>query len=315
MKKTAFLFSGQGSQYLGMGQALAQQSAAAASTYEEATHLLTLDILNLDETALQDTRYAQLASYTLSIAAYRALEERAGQEGLELHAEAVAGFSLGEYAALTVAGLISFTDALKLIQFRAQVMAEASQENKGAMYAILGLDDASIIELLQEAPYNDQVFPANFNSPGQLVIAGYQEATAAAAEALLARGAKRAVQLNVSGAFHTKLMATAAAALEEKAAEYSFSTSTQRIFSNVSAQPLDLSEDMPAYLGRHMLSPVHWTKTVEQMRDDGIEKYIEFGPGKTLLGLVKRVDRQAKLLNVEDPASLDATIKALVIKA
>lgn len=315
MKKTAFLFSGQGSQYLGMGQSLAQQSAAAASTYKEATSLLALDILNLDEAALQDTRYAQLASYTLSIAAYRALEERTTQEGIELHAEAVAGFSLGEYAALTVAGVINFSDALKLIQYRAQVMAEASQENKGAMYAILGLNDASIIDLLQEAPYKDQVFPANFNSPGQLVIAGYQEATAAATEALLARGAKRAVQLNVSGAFHTKLMATAAAALEDKAAEYSFSTSTQRIFSNVTAEPLDLSKDMPAYLGTHMLSPVRWTKTVEQMRADGIEQYVEFGPGKTLVGLVKRVDRQAKLLNVEDPASLDATIKSLVIKA
>lgn len=315
MKKTAFLFSGQGSQYLGMGQALVSKSAAAAAIYEEAASLLDLDILNLDEQALQDTRYAQLASFCLSIAAYRALEESAQHEGFELHADAVAGFSLGEYAALTITGAISFTDALKLIQFRAQVMSDASLETKGAMYAILGLDDASIIETLEEENYKDQVFPANYNSPGQLVIAGYQEATAAAAEALLARGAKRAVRLNVSGAFHTNLMATAATALEKEAAQYSFGTSSQQVFSNVTAESLDLSRNMPAYLATHMISPVRWTRTVEHMKADGFEQYIEFGPGKTLIGLVKRVDRQAKLLNVEDPASLEATIKALVIEA
>ena len=312
MKQTAFLFSGQGAQYEGMGQTLAAASSAAKAVYDEAAAVLGLDILNMDGAALQDTRYAQLATFCLSLAAYRALENACQNQGIELDAKALAGFSLGEYAALTVGGAMSFAEALKLIQYRADVMSEAGRETDGAMYAIIGLDDAAIIEILNQPPYAALVLPANFNSPGQLVIAGESEPTAAAAEALLAAGAKRAIRLNVSGAFHTRLMSSAAEKLEAHAQGFTFNQPSSTIYSNVSAQALGGDIGFPAYFAKHMLSPVRWTDTVAAMKNAGIEQYIEFGPAKTLIGLVKRQDRQTVLLNVEDPQSLEATLKALV---
>lgn len=311
MSNTAILFSGQGAQYPNMGQALAKASKEASEIYDLASATVGYDILKLDEAALNDTKYAQIATFTLSMAAYHALKARLEPDQLEIHTAPLAGFSLGEYSALTAASIIDLSDALKLIAYRSEVMAKAANQNKGAMFAILGLDDEVILNALNEDIYKGKVFPANFNAPGQLVIAGYEEACLQAAEQFKNLGARRALRLNVSGAFHTKLMDLAAKQLSEYANSINFKTTKQTVYSNVFAKPLVVDEQFTKYLGTHMTSPVLWTKSITQLKNLGIKQYIELGPGKTLLGLVKRVDRQASLLNIEDEKSLDETIAAL----
>lgn len=313
MKDTAILFSGQGAQYVGMGQQLNDSSAAARHRYEEASDFLGYDLLGLDETALADTRYAQLATFTLSMAAYAAVQEGLGMESGETlpNKPVLAGFSLGEYTALCAAEVIDFPTALKLINYRSEVMAEAAAASDGAMYAILGLDDLAIVTELTADNFLDRVFPANYNSPGQLVIAGHAADCEVAANRFLELGAKRAVKLNVSGAFHTVLMKPAAEKLAAFSESLSFEPKKLPLFSNVLGQEMPAIENMPAYLARHMINPVRWTDTIKNLQLRGVSRYLELGPGKTLVGLAKRVDRKAQFLNVEDQNSLQATLLAL----
>ncbi len=313
MIETAILFSGQGAQYVGMGRDLSRTSPAAGKIYETASTQLGIDLLNLDEEALADTRYTQLATFTLSMAAYAALIELTGNANSFFvpGKMAMAGFSLGEYSAFCAAGVIDFNAALDLIACRSQAMSRAAAETNGAMYAILGLDDDFIVSELEKAPFSDRVFPANFNSPGQLVIAGYADDCEQAANHFLESGAKRAVRLKVSGAFHTKLMQSAAQRLAGYAANIRFKSSDHLLFSNISADELTALSSMPDYLASHMVSPVQWTKTISNLKERGVKRYIELGPGKTLCGLAKRVDRKAVFLNIDDSQSLEEAFQML----
>ncbi|MBP1757392.1 MAG: malonyl CoA-acyl carrier protein transacylase [Firmicutes bacterium] len=303
----ACLFAGQGSQYVGMGSKMAAESVAARLVYEEAASVAGTDLLSLDEAMLSQTRYAQLAIVTLSLASYAALQA----EGVLAGPVAYAGFSLGEYSAIGAAGILSTTDVLRLVEERSRLMQQASEINPGAMYAILGLDDAVIESILAKDAYHNQVFPVNYNCPGQLVIAGSTAEAAAAADELKAAGAKRALKLNVSGAFHTRFMAPAAAGLSEFASRLTFAEPKGLVFSNRSGQALPASINWPDYLADHLCNAVRWTNEVQAISQAGAKAYIEIGPGKTLSGLIKKIIAGAAIANVEDPDSLAAAVVLL----
>ncbi len=284
--KTAFLFSGQGAQYEGMGQDFAANNEAARAFYTEASRILGYDLLNLSEEELADTKYQQTATVALSLAIWQLIHFSEDY--------VLSGFSLGAYSAFAAAGLLSPQDTLRLVSKRAELMASAAAQTPGSMYAVMGLDDHVIENHLMEN-YPDTVWPVNYNAPGQLVIAGYEEPTAQAANSLAELGARRVVKLGVSGAFHTPLMQKAAEGIETHAKSTPHAENLPPntiIYSNSSGEILDnsiLLEKFPEYLYEHMLSPVKWTQTIENMYESGIRRFIELGPGKTLSGLVKRI--------------------------
>lgn len=305
----AFVFSGQGSQKEGMGQALFAASQAAARVYEQAADTVELDILNLNEQQLQQTKYAQLAIVTMSMAAWAAYEEAAeAQAGASTDPSAFAGFSLGEYSALGAAGILKLTDLLKLTAVRADLMQEAASKQPGSMYAVIGLQDESVEEILSRPPYSGRVFPVNYNCPGQLVISGLSEPAEQAAEALKSAGARRIVKLNVNGAFHTHYMSAAAEALKQYAGQLEFAEPSGIIYSNADAVRVPANTDWPQRLYDHMCSPVRWTSEVNSMRTDGFCQYIEFGYGRVLTGLLRKIDRSLNAVAVEDPESLAAAL-------
>lgn len=307
----ACVFAGQGSQFAGMGRPLAEQNAAARLIYEEASTVAGLNLLALSEEQLALTRYAQLAIVSLSLASFAALKA----EGvLDASAPlAFAGFSLGEYAALSAAGVLSLTDVLNLVAERSRLMQQASEAQPGAMYAILGLDDGFVENLLAHDPYQGRVFPVNYNCPGQLVIAGEIEATAAAADTLKAAGAKRALKLNVSGAFHTPLMASAVPGLREFASTLSFAPPQGNLYSNRTGQVLDAGIQWPDYLAQHLCSAVRWTDEVRAMQAAGVTHFVELGPGKTLSGLIRKTISTEAVVQIEDPTTLTAAVEALKV--
>jgi [acyl-carrier-protein] S-malonyltransferase len=303
----ACVFAGQGSQFVGMGQNLCKESPRARAVYEEAADLFNLDLLNLDETMLAQTRYAQLGIVTLSLAGWQALQAEVDLAG----PLAFAGFSLGEYSAMGAAGILSSADVLRLVDERSRLMQATAEANPGAMYAVLGLDEAKLAAVLAEPALQDQVYAVNFNCPGQIVIAGSEQAAAQAADALKAAGAKRVLKLNVNGAFHTRFMEPAAASLSQFAKTMTFNKPSGLFFSNRSAAQLPADLDWPAYLAQHMCSPVKWTGEVQAISAAGADTYIEFGPGKTLSGLIKKILTGAAIANIEDPASLQAAAALL----
>jgi [acyl-carrier-protein] S-malonyltransferase len=256
---------------------------------------------------LSQTRFAQLAIVSLSLASYAALKA----EGVLTGQVAYAGFSLGEYSAIGAAGILGTTDVLRLVEERSRLMQQASEINPGAMYAILGLDDAVIETILAKDAYRNQVFPVNYNCPGQLVIAGSTAEATAAADELKAAGAKRALKLNVSGAFHTRFMAPAAAGLSAFASRLTFAEPQGLVFSNRSGQALATAINWPDYLADHLCNAVCWTNEVQAISQAGATAYIEIGPGKTLSGLIKKIIAGAAIANVEDPDSLAAAVTLL----
>jgi [acyl-carrier-protein] S-malonyltransferase len=285
-----FLFSGQGSQKENMGIPLAQANRKAALIYEEASDLTGIDILSLSGEQLEQTRYAQLAIVTMSVAAWSAYTSVDAESAA---GHAFAGFSLGEYSALTAAGVIDLHQLIDLVTIRSQLMQEAADETPGTMFAIIGMSDDAVEEVLNQSQFSGRVFPVNYNCPGQLVISGLAQPAEEAAEALLAAGARRSIKLNVSGAFHTPFMESAAVKLREYAANMSFGQSNGIIYSNANAATVSTDINWPEHIYQHMISPVRWTDEIRQMQSDGCEKFIEFGYGKVLQGLVRKIDRNA----------------------
>lgn len=308
----AYLFPGQGAQTLQMSAEITAAFPASLSLYKEANKITGVDLLSLSEEQLTQTRFSQLAIIVHSVAclekerveaervqtAVEATEEtpapgQTGQEcGLYASAPGLAGFSLGEYTALYAAGIIGYTDLLMLVNERARLMQAASDKNPGAMYAIMGLSDEHVEACLSKIK---NVYPANYNCPGQLVIAGTVEAAENAASQLLALGARRAIKLAVNGAFHSPFMAEAASALKEYARTLHFSPvaaalAAGTLYSNASAAPVPPDTDIPSYLETHMISPVRFTDEIRRMRLDGYDEFIELGPGKVLTGLVKKIN-------------------------
>ena len=305
MDKFAFVFPGQGSQAVGMLADLAAEFPVVTETYAEASAALGYDLWALVQDGpaeqLNQTQKTQPALLTASVAIWRAYQASGKPQPAVL-----AGHSLGEYSALVCAGVIQFADAVKLVELRGQLMQAAVPEGTGAMYAIIGLDNDAIASACAESAQGEVVSPVNFNSPGQVVIAGNKDAVERAAAACKAAGAKMAVALPVSVPSHCSLMKGAADKLADALAAIEFSAPAIPVINNVDVQaPSDVAAIRDA-LVRQLYCPVRWTETVEAMAADGITHLVECGPGKVLTGLAKRINKSVSAQAVNDVASFAA---------
>ena len=304
LRSTAFLFPGQGSQEVGMGQELAAQHSAAAEIFAEADEILGFPLSTLcwegPAEQLNDTINTQPAILVHSIAALRALDPQS------LPA-AAAGHSMGEFSALVCAGSISFKHAVKLVRARGEAMKAAGERSPGRMAAVLGLDPETVAAVCSEAQTatNEAVQLANDNCPGQLVISGSEAGMEDATERLKQAGARRVIPLAVSIAAHSPLMEPAQAQLNEAIEDTPIETPSIPVIANVSAKPLSSVADIREELQAQLTSRVRWTETIESMRTLGIETFVELGPKDVLTKLCGRIDRDAEAFAVGDPASLE----------
>ena len=301
----AFLFPGQGSQHAGMGKDLADNFVVARQTFEEASDALGFDLASLcyngPEEDLKLTANTQPAILTTSIAALRVLEYETG-----LVPAFAAGHSLGEYSALVCAGALAFADAVRTVRQRGTFMQEAVPVGTGSMAAILGLDLEALEAVCYDAAQGQVVSPANYNSDGQVVIAGHTEAVARAIELAKERGAKRAMPLPVSAPFHCSLMVPAGERLADVLADITVNEMTLPVVTNVEAAPNQDSSCVRDFLVRQVSAPVRWQETIACMVNLGAERYIEIGPGKVLSGLVKRMAKGSTIQNVQNVADISA---------
>lgn len=306
MAKNIFLFSGQGSQYVGMAKELYDKYPQAKAVFDTAKETLGYDIgdicFNGPDTELNKTINSQPAIMACSLAAF----EAAKAEGITF--DGVAGHSLGEYAAMVAAGVVSVEDGFRLIKARAAAMQKAAEENSGAMYAIIGLSAEEVEKICEET--EGYVVPVNYNSAVQTVIAGDTEACERAA-AKFAEMKKKAIKLNVASAFHSKLMQSAADEFISAAKEISFSEPSVEFYSNVLGTKLNDFSDMPGLLAKHIVSPVKFTSELAEMDKAGYENYIELGPNKVLTGLVKKTLKGASAVNIENIASLEKALESI----
>jgi [acyl-carrier-protein] S-malonyltransferase len=299
------LFPGQGSQFVGMGRDLAAASEAARHTFEEADEVLGFPLSRLcwegPEDELTATRNAQPAILVHSTAAHRALGDALGPVAL------AAGHSLGEFSAYVAAGALSFADGVRTVRRRGELMFETGGLRPGTMAAVLGLEDADVERVCREASGADgECVPANYNSPGQIVISGDVAAIDRATVLAKDAGAKRALKLNVSGAFHSPLMKTAEDGLRAQLDSVELSAPAFPVVSNVTAQPVTDGAEARRLLVAQLTSPVRWTQSVQAMAAHGITRLIEVGPGCVLSGLVKRIDRGIETRTAGTAADLEA---------
>jgi [acyl-carrier-protein] S-malonyltransferase len=293
-----------------MGRELYEQREVARDVFaavSDATGRDTVELcFNTDEETLRQTQNAQLALYTVGVAAFKCLDRHLN--GV-VAIDAFAGHSVGEYAALTAAGILSVEDGARIVQRRGELMAEAGHARPGGMAAVLGLDKDQVQAVL-DGYRGGVVVIANDNCPGQLVISGDLEGVLGVASALQDAGAKRVLPLNVSGAFHSPLMEESAWKLDETLRSATFGPGG-RVFSNVTAQPVVVQGKWPELLGLQLKSPVRWTETIQNMFNEGTKTFVECGVGDVLSGLIKRIEREAKSYRVQDLVSLEETVVAL----
>jgi [acyl-carrier-protein] S-malonyltransferase len=305
MKKTALLFAGQGAQAVGMGKDLAEKFPSAKKWFDRANAALGYDLTSIcftgPEAELTKTENAQPGIFLVSWAAFEVLKEQF--PGLKF--EATAGLSLGEFTALTAASAMSFEDGLRVVRERGKFMQEACDATRGGMAAVIGLDEAPTREVCNEAG----VTLANLNCPGQIVISGEADKIPAAVELAKAKGARKAIALQVAGAYHSPLMASAQPKLQAELAKIKISALQVPVISNVTAQPH--GADIAARLVEQVCSSVLWENSIRYLLSQGFERFIELGPGTALSGFMKRIDKNAQMLNVTDGASLEVTLAAL----
>ena len=305
MTKRAFLFAGQGSQYLGMARDLYEQYDVVKATFEEASQVLGYDVralIDQDEEKLNQTRYTQPAILTTSFAIYRLLTEKGIQPDM------VAGLSLGEYSALVAAGALDFKTAVALVAKRGAFMEEAAPVGSGKMVAVLNADVALIEEACQTASQLGVVSPANYNTPGQIVIGGDVAAVDKAVELLKEAGVKRLIPLNVSGPFHTALLKPASEQLAQVLAETEFADFQLPLVGNTEADIMETGR-IKELLTRQVMEPVRFYDSIAKMQEAGVTEFIEIGPGKVLSGFMKKIDKSAVVYSVESVETLTALLE------
>jgi len=309
MGKVAFVFPGQASQYPGMGKELAEKYPGARAIFDEADKALGFSISKVcfegTEEELKLTANTQPAILTVSVAAHWALSEK------RIGADFVAGHSLGEYSALVAAGSLNFADAVRLVHNRGKYMQEAVPAGQGAMAAILGLSPAVVADACKRAAEGGVCIPANLNSPDQTVISGAAAAVKRAVEIASQLGAKRAVMLSVSAPFHSALMLPAQEKLEKDLRAISFADPHVPVVTNVDADTIDTGDEAREALIRQVSMPVRWEESMRLLLDEGVNTFVEVGPGKVLTGLMRQIERSVTTLNVEDEKSLQATAERI----
>jgi [acyl-carrier-protein] S-malonyltransferase len=306
--KTAILFPGQGAQAVGMGKDLAEAFPAAKALFDRASAVLGYDLAQIcfegPIEKLTQSCYAQPAIFVASLAALEAL--KATKPGVQF--AAAAGLSSGEWTALNLAGVVSFEDVLKILEVRGKAMQAACEEKPGTMMSVIGADPALLAKVAQEAG----VEQANFNSPEQTVLSGTKTGMDAAEAALKAAGVRKAIRLNVAGAFHSSLMASAAQKLETALTGVTFHAPQMPVVSNVTGQFHTTPDEIRKLMVKQVTGSVQWVQDVQKLQAEGVQAFVECGPGKVLTGLVKRIDKQAALYNISDRSSLEAVATALV---
>ncbi|KXT62901.1 ACP S-malonyltransferase [Streptococcus sp. DD04] len=305
MTKTAFLFAGQGAQYLGMARDLYDQYGVVKATFEEASQVLGYDVRELidqNEEKLNQTRYTQPAILTTSVAIYRLLAEKGIQPDM------VAGLSLGEYSALVAAGALDFKTAVALVAKRGAFMEEAAPAGSGKMVAVLNAEVSLIEAACQTASQLGLVSPANYNTPSQIVIGGDAAAVDKAVELLKEAGVKRLIPLNVSGPFHTALLKPASEQLAQALAETEFSEFQLPLVGNTEADIMEAGR-IKELLTRQVMEPVRFYDSIAKMQEAGATEFIEIGPGKVLSGFMKKIDKSAVVHHVESVDTLTALLE------
>lgn len=309
MGKIAFVFPGQASQYPGMGKELADNHPVAKAVFDEADRALGFSISQMcfagSEEDLKLTANTQPAILTVSVAAHRVLMEKG------IAPDFVAGHSLGEYSALVAAGSLKFSDAVQLVRKRGTYMQEAVPAGEGAMAAIMGLSPAVVVDACKRAAEGKVCSPANLNSPEQTVISGHADAVKRAVEIASQLGAKRAVVLPVSAPFHCALMMPAQEKLEKDLRKIEFAALRFPLVTNVDADTEISGDEARDALIRQVTNPVRWEESVRELIDEGVNTFIEVGPGRVLSGLLRQIERSVSTLNVEDEKSLTATVQKI----
>lgn len=305
--KTAYLFPGQGAQFVGMGRDIAEQFEAARAIFDKANTIVGFDLAKVcfegPAERLNTTTMSQPAIFTVSAAILEVMRTNAAT-----NPDFTAGLSMGEYTALYAAGLISFEDGLMLVKKRGEAMQAAADASSGGMVAIIGLDEEKVKALCAEASQGELLEPVNFNCPGQIAISGTKSACQRAEKLAEKYGAMKAVRLEVAGAFHTTMMAPAAKELSDALAKTKINEPANvKTIANINAEYYASSAQIREGLTKQLVQPIYWQKCVERLMADGVDTFYEIGPGKVLTGLMRRINRRANIININGADGLKAS--------